>query len=223
MLPWPESFPARSTSRGRVALRRGRLAGGEADLALGLRHARERVDEEEDALSLRPEVLGDGGGDHRRPHALQGRLVAGGDHHHRAGEAVSEVALDEVAHLAAALADEPHHHHVGVGRAGQHAEEHALAHPRSGQDGEPLPLADGEAGVDGADAESDGPGHAPPLHRRRRRGVQAGATAQDEARPTVHGAERRVHHAAEESLADADAVGGGARHDRAALADAVDV
>ena len=113
--------------------------------------------------------------DHGGAQPLQRRLVAGGDHHHRAGQAGAQVALDELADLAPALADQPDHHHVGRGAAGQHAEQHRLADAGAGHDGHALPLAHGEAGVDGADAQGQRLGDAAAGEGRRRHGVERGA------------------------------------------------
>lgn len=57
--------------------------------------------------ALVAEVLGDGGGDESGFEALDGGLVGGGDDDDGALHAVgAEAGFDEVAHLAAALADE---------------------------------------------------------------------------------------------------------------------
>ena len=75
----------------------------------------------------------------------------------RAGQALgAEVALDELAHLAAALADQGDHVDVGLGVARDHAEQRRLADAGAGEDAEALALAAGDQGVDGAHPE----GHA---------------------------------------------------------------
>ena len=106
-------MPARSSSRGssantrrRVAARRGRLADRQADLALRHGEARDRVHHQHHVGALVAEVLGDRGRGERRLDAHQRRLVGRRDDHDRARQAVAEVALDELAHLAAALADQ---------------------------------------------------------------------------------------------------------------------
>ena len=69
-----------------------------------------------------------GGGDERAARAHQRRLVAGRDDHHRARQPFgAERVLDEVAHLAAALAEQRDHVDVGLRLAGDHAEQRALA------------------------------------------------------------------------------------------------
>ena len=98
----PRAFrPARSTRRGSrpnteggIAARRGRLAGGQADLALGHGEARERIHHQQHVAALVAKVLGDRRGGQRRLDAHQRRLVAGGHDHHAAGQACrTEVAL----------------------------------------------------------------------------------------------------------------------------------
>ena len=85
--------------------------------------------------------------------ADQRRLVARGHHHDALGQAGrSQVALDELVYLAAALADQGDDDHVGVGVAGHHAQQHALAHAGAGENAHPLPLAAGQQAVDRANA-----------------------------------------------------------------------
>ncbi len=133
--------------RGGIAAGGGRLAGGQADLPLRQGEARQRVHQQEHVLPLVAIPFGDGRGGHGRLHADQGRLVAGGHHDHALGQpGGSQVALDELVDLAAALADQGDDDHVGRGVAGHHAQQHALAHPRAGEDPHPLPLAAGQAG-----------------------------------------------------------------------------
>ena len=93
--------------RRRVALARRRLADGQADLALGAGEAGHRVEHEQHVAAALAEVLGDGGGHEAGAQAHQRRLVGGGAHHHRALHALlAQRVLDELAHLAAALADQ---------------------------------------------------------------------------------------------------------------------
>ena len=53
----------------------------------------------------------------------------------------AEVVLDELAHLAAALADQADHDHVGLGVAGHHAEQRALADAGAGEQADALAAA----------------------------------------------------------------------------------
>ena len=104
------------------------------------------------------EVLGDRGRREGRPDAHQRRLVGGGDDHDRVRERVAEVALDELAHLAAALADQRDHVDLGRGRAGDHAQQRGLADARAGEDAEALAAAARDKRVERADAEADAVG-----------------------------------------------------------------
>ena len=69
--------------------------------------------------------------------------------------AVAEIALDELAHLAPALADERDHVDGGGGGAGDHAEQRGLADAGAGENAKTLPAAAGNEAVQGAHAERD--------------------------------------------------------------------
>jgi hypothetical protein len=126
---------------GRVAARGRRLADGQADLALGHREARDRVHHQHHVRALVAEVLGDGGRGERGLDAHERRLVGRRDDDDGAVDGVAEVALDELAHLAATLADEADDVHVAGRAAGDHAEQRGLAHARAGEDAEALAAA----------------------------------------------------------------------------------
>ena len=140
----------------RVAARGGRLADRQADLALGHGEARDRVHHQHDVAALVAEVLGDRGGGEGGLDAHQRGLVGGGHDDHGAGHALgAEVALDELAHLAASLADQADDVDVGRRRAGDHAQQRRLADAGAGEDAEPLAAAAGDEGVERAHAERD--------------------------------------------------------------------
>ena len=70
------------------------------------------------------EPLGDPGGDEGGAQPLDRRGVGGGDDDDRAGQPLgAEVVLEELADLAAALADQGDHRDLGVGAAGDHREQ----------------------------------------------------------------------------------------------------
>ena len=112
----PFDVPARSTSRGRAAKTVGgktrrcrRLARGEPDLALRQGKPRHRVHQEQHPLPLVAEILGDGGGDCCA--ALSRSIadlseVASTDQDRVCQAGFAQVAFDELADLAAALADQ---------------------------------------------------------------------------------------------------------------------
>ena len=66
-----------------------------------------------------------------------------------------EVALDELAHLASALAEQRDHVDVGAGAPGDHAEQHALADAAARHDADPLAPAERDQAVDGPDAGAE--------------------------------------------------------------------
>ena len=111
--------------------------------------------------------------------AHQRGLVGGGDDDDRAGDALGpEVALDELAHLAATLADEADHVDVGRRRAGDHAQQRRLADAGAGEDAEALAAAARHQRVQRAHAERHALDDARALERiRRRRQHRRGTTA----------------------------------------------
>src|SRR5690606_2659746 len=66
---------------------------------------------------------------------------------------LAQALLDEVLHLAPALADETDDDDVRVRVARHHAEQHALADAGPGEQSHALPASDGEQRVDGAYAD----------------------------------------------------------------------
>jgi hypothetical protein len=127
------------------------------------------------------------------------RRVRGRDHHDGAPHALrAEVLLDELAHLAAALAHERDDHDVGLGGARDHAHEGRLADAGSGKEAEPLAAAKGNEGVDRAHPRDKRLADAAAAQRMRRRG-RGGAGPAGRQRPEpVEGAAERVEHAAQQ-------------------------
>ncbi|MDQ1133360.1 hypothetical protein QE386_001955 [Pseudoxanthomonas winnipegensis] len=86
--------------------------------------------------------------------ARQRRPVGRRGDHDRATQAfLAEGGLDEIAHFAAAFADQAHDDDIGRGVAGHHAQQRRLAHARAGEQAHALAAADGQHGVDGAHAD----------------------------------------------------------------------
>ncbi len=140
--------------RRRIALGRRRFADGEADLALRLREARQRIHDQQHVLALLAEIFGDGGREPRAVQAHQRRIVGRRRHDDRALQALGpENALDEFLHFAAALADQADDDDVGAGVARHHAEQHALADAAAGEQADALAATDGQQRIDGAHAD----------------------------------------------------------------------
>ncbi len=151
---------------GRVSLPRRRLTDGETYLALSPRQARHRVEHEHHVAAPLAEVLGDGGGDEGRPQAHHRRLVRRGADHDRALHPLfAQRVLDELAHLAPALANEADHREVCLHLPGDLTHERGLAHARAGEEAHALPGADREQPVDGLDPQRQRPLDAPPQER----------------------------------------------------------
>ena len=151
--------------RRRVAAGGGRLAGGEADLALGHGHAGQGVHHQHHVLAAVPEGLGDAGGGEGCAHAHQGGFVGGGDHHDGAGQAGgAEVVLEEFADFTAAFPHEGDHGDLGVGAAGDHGQQGGLPDAGAGEEAHALALAEGGHGVQDADAGLQGRVDAGALH-----------------------------------------------------------
>ena len=92
---------------------RRRLAGGQSDFALGAPEARYAVHHEQHPHAPVAERLGDGRGHVCGLEALHRRAVGRGNDEHGLLHALRpEVFLDELAHLAPALADERQHRHL---------------------------------------------------------------------------------------------------------------
>ena len=143
---------------------------------MGQAEAGYAVQEQQDRLTLVAEVLGDGQGCVGGFAARECRGIGGRDHDDRAGEAGrAEVVLDELAHLASALANERENGHVTGRVPRHHREQRRFADARSGEQAESLPLAAGGEQVERAHAEIEPP--AEPRPRRRR-----GSIAPDGAR-----------------------------------------
>jgi hypothetical protein len=157
MSPGPSApGPARSQSdairlavEGGIGAQARRLAGGERHLAVRLGEAGQRIDEQEDMGALVAEGLGDGHGGPGGAALDQRRLVGGRRDHHRTGHALRpEHVLDEMPHLAPALADQAEHDGVGLDAAGEVGEERRLADARAREDADALAAGEGKDGVE---------------------------------------------------------------------------
>ncbi len=208
----------------RVAARGGRLADRQADLALRHGEARDRVHHQHHVGALVAEVLRDRGRRERGLDAHERGLVGGRDDHDRAGHALGpEVALDELAHLAATLADQADDVDVGGRRAGDHAQQRRLADAGAGEDAEPLAAAARHERVERADAERDALVDARALQRigRRRLHVARATPSATADRPeAVDRTAEAVERAAEQIVGDVDAQRATGRAHARARADA---
>ncbi len=116
-------------------------------------------------LALVAEMLGDGGGIGRALHAQERRRIGRCRHHHGAAAVLrAQDVLDEFLDLAAALADQADHDHIGLRVARHHAQQHALAHARAGKQAQALAAPHGEQRVDGAHAGVQRLAHRVALH-----------------------------------------------------------
>ena len=66
---------------------------------------------------------------------------------------LAQDALDEFLHFATALADQADDDDVGLGVAGHHAQQHALAHAGAGEQADALAATNGQQRIDGAHAD----------------------------------------------------------------------
>ncbi len=140
--------------RGRVALGRRRLSGGQADLARRHGKARQRIEHQQHVLALR-------GKDTRPPWSRPAPPACAAAATGRRSKPPPPSApalprpanrVKKLAHLAPALAHQAHHRHIGLGVARHHADQRALAHARSAEDAHALAAAHGQQRVDGANA-----------------------------------------------------------------------
>ena len=110
--------------------------------------------QQDDVGALGGEALGDPGRGERGAQAQQRRVVGGGHDDDGAGEALgAEVVLDELADLAAALADQGDDGDGGLVVAGDHRQQRRLADAGAGEDADALAAADGGERVEDPDAE----------------------------------------------------------------------
>ena len=131
--------------------------------------ARDRIDDEQHRLAAVAEILGDGGRRLRRQAPHHRAFVAGGDDRDGARAVFRERPFQELAHLAAALADERHHDGVEAAGAGQHGKQRRLADAGAGEDADALAGAERREQIDDADAGLERLLDALARHRRRRR------------------------------------------------------
>ncbi len=158
---------------GGVTLAGGRLAGRQADLALGHGEAGHRIHQQQDIEAIVAQLLGHRHGDIGRLAAHQRRFVAGRGDHDGAGQAaLAQIVLDELLHFAATFADQADHDGVGVGVARQHGQQRGFAHARAGEDAHALTGAQGGEGVHGAHAHVELAADAGAARRQRRRRLQ---------------------------------------------------
>ena len=198
--------------RRRVALGRRRLADRQRDLALRLRVAGQRIHQQQHALAAVAEPLGDRGGVLRAAQALERRRVRRrGDDHRTAATFLAQRVLDELLHFAAAFPDQPHHHHVGVGVFGHHAQQGGLAHAGAGEQAQALAAADGEQRVDRAHAGVQRSVDRLARHRVDRLGLERGLFAAVQRAGAVQRQAVGADHAAEQARAHRQAATARAR------------
>ena len=203
-----EQARQRREHAGRIAAPRRRLARGQAHLSSRAGKAGHRVHQEEHALSLIAEVLGD-----RRGHvgALQsdqrGHVAGGADHHAALSSLFAQRVLEELHHLATALADEADHEHVGARLPGDLSEQRALAHAAAREEADALAFAHREESVDGAHPEGQGlldAGAGEGVGRRAHHRERHEPRQRLERRSAVDGLAEAIEHPAEERIANRD-------------------
>ncbi len=181
------------------------LADGQADFALCHRKARDGIHHEDDLVALIAEIFGDGCGRHGALDAHERGLVGRRDDDDGTLESfLAEVAFDEVAHLAATLADERDDADVGFRVAGDHGEQRRFADARARHDADALPVAHRDEAVDGAHADVEVLVDARALERRGRRRLQRVFLLREDWPLVIHRVAEAVEHAAEEFRPDFD-------------------
>jgi hypothetical protein len=207
--------------RRRVSLGGWRLAGGEADFARSHGKAGERVQHQENVPAARRKVFRDRGGGKGGAKAQKRRLIGGGDKDDGAREAFrAERVFKEIAHLAAALADQAYDGDICLGVAGHHADQRAFADTGAAEDADTLAAAHGEKRIDGADAGAERRldrgaierGANPGFERTRRKGL--------ERRAAVNGLTQGIEDAPEKRIAGCDGGKDTERGDGVTIADA---
>src|SRR5215510_3013205 len=197
----------RGEDRWRIAATRGRLAGGEADLALRAGEACQAVHEQQHVPPAVAEEFRDRHGHMRGLYTLHRRPVrCGRDDHGALLPLDAELMLDEFADLAAALADQRDHDYIGVSAADDIAEQCGLAEPRRAEYSDALAAAAGQQAVDRRDAESDRTIDERARQRRWRLGIDRMKALDLVVRPalSIQWLAQRVDNAPDEAGADRD-------------------
>ena len=138
----------------RVAPAGRHLAGREVDLPQRHGEAGHAVHQAQHLQALVAQEFGDGQGQVGGAAAQHRRHVGGRDHHHAARAALgAQRVLEKIVQLAAALADQPDHQHLGRGAGGDHRQQGRLADPRAREDPQALAVAARREQVERAHAE----------------------------------------------------------------------
>ena len=199
-------------ARRRIALGGGRLANGERNFTLRHGVAGERVHQQQHVLALVAKALGNRRGVRRALHTQQRRRVGRSGHHHRAGAAFfAQNIFDKFFDFAATLTDQPDHNHIGLGVARHHAQQHALAHARSGKQPDALTASHRQQGVDRTHSGVERLAHGCAVHGVDRTPVQRQRTHIQNRPLAVHRLALRIHHPAEQTIAQGQAQHAGIR------------
>ena len=189
----------------RVALVGGWLAGCKANLARRHGKAREGVEDQENIFALGRKGFGDRCRSEGSAQAQQRRLVGGGDDDHRTGAAFgAERVFEKLSHLAASFANQADHRNIGLGVAGHHADQSALAHPRSAKDADPLTASHGQHRVDRTNARAKSGANRRAIHRRAHQPVKGLRVGRAQGTTLVKRLAERVENAAHQGRTHLD-------------------
>ncbi len=198
-----EQARQRCKHRRRISLGRGRLTNRQAHFAPRHGHASHRVHHQQDIFALIAEVLGNGGRHQRTGGSHYGGLVARGNDDDTSLEPFgTQVALDELADLAAAFAQQGNHVHVGRGLPGNHAEGDAFADAATGHDADTLAASHGQESVDGAHPGGERRRDPASLQRMRRISVERVSRRQTDRAIRIDRAAQPIEHPADQPVAN---------------------
>ena len=138
----------------RIAARDRRLARSQGHIAGGMGKARHRIDDEQHLLAPVAEIFRDAHRRLRRQAAHHRAFIAGGDHGDGVLALLLERVLQEVAHLASALADQRDDGSVEAAGAREHGEQRRLADAGARENADALAGAERREEVDDPDARS---------------------------------------------------------------------
>src|SRR5581483_2212435 len=127
-----------------------------------------------------------------------------------------EVLLQKLAHFTTAFADQRDDVDVGLGVAGDHAQERGFAHAAACEDAEALAAAAGDESVHGLDAGAEGIADALALERVRRQKIQTDRVVGLNRPEVIQRLAQSIDHTALEAFADRDTKRGAERDDFAA-------
>ena len=150
-------------------------------------------------------MIGNGDGCLGGTNAHQGRLVAGGQHHHRLFQArLAQAVVEEGTHLTAPFSDQGDDIDVGLAALGNLSQERAFADAAAGEDADALAPTQGQQSINGALAGDERLADTGPFHGRRRFASQGRHLEVLQGAPSIDRSAQPVDGPSQQALPDGD-------------------